>query len=183
VITTQTAQLLARYNRWANRVIFEAVKALPEGEAGMRRQSQFRNMIHTLNHSYIIDTFWQAQLDGREHGFTALNTPGHPSLDELWRMQREIDAWYVAWSERMTDATLAEVMRFTSIGGIRGVMPRGWAMFQVVNHTSYHRGFVADLFYQVPARAPATDLPVYLREAEPGHPPGSGIIFSPPARA
>jgi len=28
----------------------------------------------------------------------------------------------------------------------------------------YHRGFVADLFSQVPDQAPVTDLPVYLRE-------------------
>ncbi len=35
-------------------------------------------------------------------------------------------------------------------------------IFHVVNHTSYHRGFVADLFCQVLARPPLTDLPVYL---------------------
>ena len=43
---------------------------------------------------------------------------------------------------------------------------RGEILLHVVNHTSYHRGFVADLFYQVPGgvRPPTTDLPVYLRE-------------------
>jgi uncharacterized damage-inducible protein DinB len=43
-------------------------------------------------------------------------------------------------------------------------MRRGEIIFHVVNHTSYHRGFVADCFYQVPAVPPLTDLPVYLRE-------------------
>jgi len=33
-----------------------------------------------------------------------------------------------------------------------------------VNHTSYHRGFIADLFYQIPVRPPVTDLPVFLRD-------------------
>jgi uncharacterized damage-inducible protein DinB len=36
----------------------------------------------------------------------------------------------------------------------------------VVNHTSYHRGFVADLFFQVPTRPPTTDLPVFLRDVK-----------------
>jgi uncharacterized damage-inducible protein DinB len=37
-------------------------------------------------------------------------------------------------------------------------------MLHVVNHTSYHPGLVADLFYQVPARPPLTDLPVILKQ-------------------
>jgi uncharacterized damage-inducible protein DinB len=69
----------------------------------------------------------------------------------------------VGWSDRVTEADLAEELPFTLISGNRGVMSRGWVLLQVVNHTSYHRGFVADMFYQVPARAPTTDLPVYLR--------------------
>jgi uncharacterized damage-inducible protein DinB len=44
-------------------------------------------------------------------------------------------------------------------------MTRGEILLHIVNHTSYHRGFVADLFFQVPARPPTMDLPVYLREA------------------
>ena len=55
-------------------------------------------------------------------------------------------------------------MNFTLIGGNQGVMTRGEILLHVVNHTSYHRGFVGDLFFQVPARPPTTDLPVFLRE-------------------
>jgi uncharacterized damage-inducible protein DinB len=40
-------------------------------------------------------------------------------------------------------------------------------LLHIVNHTSYHRGFVADMFYQVPARPPVTDLTVFLRDACP----------------
>ena len=56
-------------------------------------------------------------------------------------------------------------MHFVLVGGNRGVMTRGEILLHVVNHTTYHRGFVADLMYQVPgAHPPTTDLPVYLRE-------------------
>ena len=159
--------MLARYNAWANRLTFDAVAALPPGEATLERKSLFRNMVHTLNHNYVIDLIWQAHLEGREHGFAARNTPGHPPLDELWRAQQEIDRWYVAWSERMTAGALEEEVGFTLIGGTPGRMSRGDILLHVVNHTTYHRGFVADLFYQVPARPPTTDLPVYLREVSP----------------
>ncbi|HTP96583.1 MAG TPA: DinB family protein [Burkholderiales bacterium] len=162
--TAATARMLTRYNAWANKLIFDAVADLPEGEATKPRASLFKNMVHTLNHNYVIDRIWQAHLEGREHGYEARNTPGHPPLAELWRAQQEIDRWYIDWSDALTDAQAEEQVSFTLIGGNRGVMTRGEILLHVVNHTSYHRGFVGDLFYQVPARPPTTDLPVYLRE-------------------
>jgi uncharacterized damage-inducible protein DinB len=156
--------MLARYNAWANKLIFDAVAALPADEASKERKSLFRNMVHTLNHNYVIDRIWQAHLEGREHGYTARNTPDHPPLAELWPAQQAIDAWYIAWSDAQTDTALDEALTITLIGGNRTVMTRGEILLHVVNHTSYHRGFVADLFFQVPARPPTTDLPVFLRE-------------------
>src|SRR2546429_6681738 len=37
-------------------------------------------------------------------------------------------------------------------------------VLHVVNHGSYHRGFVSDMMYQVPFVPPANDLPVFLRD-------------------
>lgn len=162
---TRTARMLTRYNAWANKVMFDAVGALPDGEAIKERKSLFRNMVHTLNHNYVIDLIWQAHLEGREHGFEARNTKEHPPLADLWRAQQAVDGWYIAWSDALTDDALKEEVRFTLIGGTPGVMTRGEILLHVVNHTTYHRGFVGDMFFQVPARAPTTDLPVFLREA------------------
>jgi uncharacterized damage-inducible protein DinB len=161
---TRTARMLTRYNAWADRLIFDAVAALPEGEATRERKTLFRDMVHTLNHNYVIDRIWQAHLEGREHGYEGRNIRDYPPLPDLWRAQQEIDRWYIAWSDTLTDAVLDEKVSFTLIGGNRGVMTRGEILLHVVNHTTYHRGFVADLFYQVPARPPTTDLPVFLRE-------------------
>ena len=155
---------LTRYNAWANRRMFEAVAALPEGEATKERPSLFRNMVHTLNHNYVIGLIWQAHLSAREHGFTARNTPQHPPLAQLQREQEALDAWYVAQGDALSAAALQETVHFTLIGGNPGAMTRAEILLHVVNHNTYHRGFVADLFYQVPARPPLTDLPVFIRE-------------------
>jgi uncharacterized damage-inducible protein DinB len=159
------ARVLARYNAWANRLIFDAVAELPAGEATKPREGLFKNMVHMLNHNYVIDRIFQAHLEGRAHGYGARNTPDHPPLAELWHAQREIDAWYVAWSDALTDAALAQTVRFTFVGGGEGAMTRGEILLHIVNHTTYHRGYVAEMFYKVPARPPTTDLPVYLRDA------------------
>ena len=156
---------LTRYNAWANRLIFDAVAALPAGEAEKPRKSLFKNMVHMLNHNYVIDRIFQAHLEGRAHGYSARNTPDHPPLAELWRAQQEIDAWYVARYDAMSEAELDETVRFTFVGGGKGAMTRAEILLHLVNHTSSHRGFVAEMFYQVPARPPTTDLPVFLRDA------------------
>lgn len=164
MMSVRNARMLTRYNAWANQEIFDAVAALPADEATRPRTSLFKNIVHTLNHNYVIDAIWQAHLEGREHGYAARNTPDHPPLAELARMQREIDDWYIAWSDALNETVLEERVHYTLIGGNRVVMTRAEVLLHIVNHTSYHRGFVADLFYQVPARPPTTDLPVFLRE-------------------
>jgi uncharacterized damage-inducible protein DinB len=161
------ARTLTRYNAWANELIFAAVAGLPEGEAVKPRRSVFRNMVHTLNHNYVIDRIFQAHLEGRGHGYTARNTPDHPPLSELWDAQRTLDTWFMNWSDRIDDATLGEKVNFSFVGGGEGVMTRGEMLQHLVNHTSYHRGFVAQMIYDVPARPPTTDLTVFLRDVAP----------------
>ena len=160
----RTARMLTRYNAWSNRLMFDAVAALPAGEPAKERKSLFKNMLHTLNHNYVIDAIWQAHLEGRAHGYAARNTADYPPLAELWEKQQSMDRWYIAWGDRLTAASLAEKVNFTLIGGNAGAMTRVEILQHVVNHTSYHRGFVCDMFFAVPARPPTMDLPVFLRE-------------------
>ncbi len=160
--TTHTIQMLTRYNAWANKAIFEAVAALPAGEATKERPTLFKTMVNTLNHLHVVDLIWQAHIEGRDHGIPALNTVLYSDLTELWLAQQVIDAWFIAWGDTLSEADADEIVRFTLIGGKQGEMRRSEIVLHVVNHTSYHRGFVADLFYQVPARPPLTDLPVFL---------------------
>ena len=163
-----TAKMLAHYNQWSDNVMFDGVAALPEGEALKPRTSLFRNMVHTLNHIYVIDRIWQAHLEGREHGYEARNTKDHPPQAELRRLQQEVDQWYVDWSNAQTDASLAETVNYTLIGGNRGAMTRGEILLHVVMHTNYHRGFVVDMMFQVTGhRAPLMDLPVYMGKIRP----------------
>jgi len=157
--------MLARYNAWANELIFDAVAALPEGEAVKPRPSVFKNMVHTLNHNYVIDRIFQAHLEGRPHGYAARNTAEHPPLAELRRSQQELDRWYIEWAESVPEASLDEKVRFGFVGGGEGAMTRREILQHLVNHTSYHRGFVAQMMYDIPVRPPVTDLTVYLRDA------------------
>ena len=65
---------------------------------------------------------------------------------------------------RLTDAELSEIVEFAFVGGSQGAMTRMQIILHVVNHATYHRGFVSDMLYQVPVKPVANDLPVFLRD-------------------
>jgi uncharacterized damage-inducible protein DinB len=165
--TSRTSRTLTRYNAWANRLFYDAVFALPPGEAEKVRPTLFKNIVHTLNHNHVIDQIFRAHVEGRDHGYTARNTADHPPLAELWAAQQVFDAWFIDWSDALGEADLDRVIDFTFVGGGAGAMTPEQIILHLVNHTSYHRGFAADMFYQVPAKPPTTDLPVFLRDAPP----------------
>jgi uncharacterized damage-inducible protein DinB len=161
---TATARMLADYRAWSDRVTFDAVAALPPGEATKPRQTLFKTIIGTLNHNYLIDLVWQAHIEGRDHGFRARNVLLHADLAELRAAQEATNRWWIDWCAAQSPESLDEAVHFQFIGGEAGVMTRGEILMHVVNHGSYHRGWVAEMFFDVPAVNPATDLPVYLRD-------------------
>lgn len=163
MINVRSARMLTRYNAWADKLMFDAVAALPAGAATQERPTLFKTMVRTLNHNYLIDVIWQAHLEGRDHGYQRRDVVLHPELADLWAAQQAANAWFMDWSDAQTEASLAEEVRFTLIGGNQGVMTRGEILLHVVTHHSYHRGWVSDLFFQVPVQPPTMDLPVFRR--------------------
>lgn len=156
--------MLLRYKAWANGVIFRTVAALPAGEALRPRATRFGNMVHTLNHAWVVEDIFRHHLEGRRHGYTARNTEVPPPLPELWERVRAMDGWYVAFAESLDEAALDGMVRFEFVGGGEGAMTRAEILLHLVNHGTYHRGFVGDMLYQAGVTPPATDLPVYLRD-------------------
>lgn len=155
--------MLTRYKAWANTITFRTILALPEAELLRPRPTRFGNILHTLNHVCVIDEIFRAHLEGRGHNYTARNTEYTPPAALLWEQVQAIDSWYVAYAARLDAAALAETVRFDFVDGGAGAMTREAILLHVVNHGSYHRGFVGDMLYQVPAAFPANDLSVFLQ--------------------
>ena len=156
------ANSLARYKSWADNLTLSAVASLPPGEAARERQTLFKSIIGTLNHSYVVDLIWQAHLEGREHGFSARNLTPYPELAALTEAQCNANKWLSAWAAEQTDQSLRTAVTFRLVSGDVGTMTRGEILLHIVNHATYHRGWVSDLFFQIPAKPPTTDWNVFL---------------------
>jgi len=157
-------RMLTRYTTWANNRIFDVLAQLPDGEAIKSRPTLFGSMVHTLNHAYVADLIWKAQLLGEPHGFASRNTETAPELAILRENQATIDDWYINYADELSTKLHDELVYFNFVDGGAGVLTRGDILLHAVNHKTFHRGFVVDMLYQVPVSPPSTDLPVFLRD-------------------
>ncbi len=164
MLTNDTAVMLARYSDWADQVLFRAIGSLPEGAAASHRGGVFGSMIGTLNHNYQVDLIWKAHLLGTGHGFSSRRDVLHPQLDVLAREQSQVDRWYIEWAGQQTPERLSERLPFKFVSGLPGEMTRGAMFLHVVNHKTYHRGWVAQMFFGFGVDPPQMDLSVFLCE-------------------
>jgi uncharacterized damage-inducible protein DinB len=147
--------MFLQYKEWADRIAFEAVTSIPEEEALKTRLTTFKNMVHTLNHVYVIDDIFRHHLTGRKHDYTMRNTR---------LLVQEMDRWYIDQVKAWTDDDLRTSVEFEFVGGGKGSMTKVEIILHIVNHTTYHRGFVGDMIKQVPYNWPANDLTVFIRD-------------------
>jgi uncharacterized damage-inducible protein DinB len=162
VLTTDTAIMLANYNDWADQVLFKAIEKLPDGAVYQTRQTLFGSMIGTLNHNYQVDLIWRAHLLGEKHGFSTRRDLLHPDFGALVNEQSEINQWYIAWARDQNVDSLSERLKFNFVSGKAAEMTRGGMFLHIVNHKTYHRGWVSEMFFDSGVNPPETDLCVFF---------------------
>ncbi|MGH7985293.1 MAG: DinB family protein [Candidatus Binataceae bacterium] len=89
----------------------------------------------------------------------------HPDLEDLLREQSEINQWYINWAQAQDSESLEKRLKFNFVSGKPGEMTRGGMFLHVVNHKTYHRGWVSQMFFDFGMKPPETDLCVFLCEA------------------
>lgn len=165
MMTNDTAVMLARYSDWADQVLFEALENLPEGAVYRQGPTLFGSMLGTLNHNYQVDLIWRAHLLGAQHGFSSRRDILHPDLHGLVTEQSKVNQWYVDWARTQDAESLEQRLKFNFVSGEPGEMSRGGMLLHVVNHKTYHRGWVSQMFFDFGMKPPETDLSVYLCQA------------------
>jgi len=164
MLTTDTAIMLATYSNWADQVLFKAMEKLPEGAVYQTRQTLFGSMVGTLSHNYQVDLIWRAHLLGEEHGFSSRRDLLHPDFGALVTEQSKINQWYIDWAGSQDVESLGERVKFKFVSGKAAGMTRGGMFLHIVNHKTYHRGWVSEMFFDSGGKPPQTDLSVFLCE-------------------
>src|ERR1039457_5896280 len=121
---SEILKTMAHYNQWANRDLFAAVRALPDGEAAKQRRSLFKNIINTLNHPLVADRMWWAHLHKEPHSHKALNEVLHDDFEKLQAAREEMDQRLLDYVDCLSEHDADEQLNFTLLSGAKGRMNR-----------------------------------------------------------
>lgn len=156
-------RLLASYNQWANRRLFEACGGLSEVEFQAARQAYFGSIMATLNHVLVGDRSWFARLRGDPptgYRLDQILCQSYAELAEARRVEDDLIAAYVAGLE---ETTFGGTISYTTTKGEAHENTISNILTHVFNHQTHHRGQVHDQLSQTSVSPPELDLIYYLR--------------------
>ena len=165
--------LLARYNLWATRRLYESLDALPEadyrGDAGLF----FRSIHGTLNHLLVAsDRIWYRR-------FAEGVSPSDVKLsDEVESDRLGLKAALIRSAERWAELAqtfpaerYAGMIEYTTMRGTAAVLPFAATLGHVFNHGTHHRGQITAALTAHGHASPELDW-VYMLQQEQTRPAG-----------
>ena len=107
--------MMANYNAWANRRLYEAAASLPEADYRADLGVFFKSVHGTLNHLIVGDLLWLARFRGQPAPPFGLDEILHDDRDELAAARRVLDADIIRFIDAQTEESLASEFTYTMI--------------------------------------------------------------------
>ena len=162
--------LMASYNQWMNRKVYDAAGKLSDAELALDRQAFFGSILGTLNHLALGDTVWLKRFALHPAGFTALEplsaitTPqdlkqlAFNNLHELATRRAWLDQLIVDWSHSLQEPDLDHRLPYHNMRGMAADKNFYSLLIHFFNHQTHHRGQVTTLLTQAGQDVGDTDL-------------------------
>lgn len=162
-------QVMARYNRWANRRLYECVATLDDETYRQDRDAFFGSIHATLNHILVGDRVWTCRLVGEYSGIKSLDQILHESFEELRIARQTMDEQLIATVDRLAageDGGLDKEVRYRTVSdGEKHTSPAHHIFLTLFNHQTHHRGQVHCMLTQSGVNdPPALDVIFMLRD-------------------
>lgn len=157
--------MLAGYNAWANRRLYDAAAALPDTDYRADLGAFFGSLHRTMNHILSGDRIWMKRFTGTGEAPTVLDAVLYDDLGDLRAAREAEDARILAWVAGLDAAALAGRFRYRTIVAPQELeQPLAPALVHFFNHQTHHRGQCHALLTRLAGDAPSFDLILYQRE-------------------
>lgn len=151
---------LLKFKRWIDAETLNIIKAINESAYAEKRHL----MVRLMNHIHVVDMIFRANISGQQHGYTALNTPDTPTVDELAVRMDDCTNWYIQHVSSLLAADSGKNIKFSFVGGGDGEMTATDMLNHMLFHGAYHRGAVGWLISDCGVIPPKDVLTVFLRD-------------------
>jgi uncharacterized damage-inducible protein DinB len=160
--------MLAHYNRWANKRIYDAAEALPEADYRADKGAFFGSLQGTLNHLLVADQIWLRRFTGKGPVHTRLDMILHADLASLRKARVAEDERIVAFIDGLTEHDLAGTFTYVPITNPQQLtQPYEPALIHFFNHQTHHRGQAHAIVTSIAGKnaGPVLDLIAFQRES------------------
>lgn len=158
---TDSLASLVDYMRWADRRIVAACRDLTAEQFTREIGGSFPSVHATLAHIAGAAEVWAARMEGR----TPDRVPGAAEIPDLEDAARRLEAAAAVAERTCAEWSAAPDAPFSyrNTRGVATTIPR-WAVIRhLVNHSTYHRGQIANMLRQMGVQPPATDLFIWAQ--------------------
>lgn len=149
-------QRMARWNRWANRVVGEVLIA-----AGGNPEPALR----AFQHIFETEVTWLRRFDGSNAEMVPLWKSA--SLENALGLQREADDLLSALTARLDDARLLQTFEYANSSGRRFTDRIQEPLLHMFLHSQQYRGEAAAFLNAAGHTVPDFDFIFWLRQGEP----------------
>jgi uncharacterized damage-inducible protein DinB len=160
--------MFARYNAWANELIYDATAALPDADYRADRGVFFKSLHGTLNHLLVADRIWMKRFTGSGDAPGRLDAILFEDLASLRAARRAEDARIVTYIDGLSDDDLQGRLSYRTVTNPRDVeQPLAPALLHFFNHQTHHRGQAHAILTGLGQNAPSLDLLLFQRQSSP----------------
>ena len=161
--------ILAGFNQWANRRIYDAVATLSDADFHKDMGAFFGSIHATLNHILVVDCLWVSRAMGEYHGIKGLDEILYEDLNGLRDAREQMDAQIIEFVDRLMageDGGLDKEVKYRlTKTEEKHTSPVRHILLTLFNHHTHHRGQVHCMLSQLGIKdPPALDIIFYLRE-------------------
>ncbi len=157
-------QQYASYNAWANLVLTDTIKQLPEDAINQEMLSSFPSIFKTVLHLLDAESMWWQRIKLQEH----IERPSENFTGSFAELQKKLlqqSAQYEIWVATANEFQLQHVFAYQRSKTEQCKQPIAETLLHIFNHGSFHRGQLVTLLRQAGiTKIPSTDFSAYYRQ-------------------
>ncbi|MCZ6626955.1 MAG: DinB family protein [SAR324 cluster bacterium] len=160
---TEHFQSLARYNRLANGILYDACARLSDDVRKQVRPAFFKSIHGTLNHIMVGDRIWLTRFAGGEAPSTNLDAMLYENFAALRQAREAEDVRIEALLGGLGAEFMGNTIRYLNNEGNWHEDPVSLLLAHFFNHQTHHRGQIHDMLCQTEVAPPVLDMHRVLR--------------------
>jgi len=160
---TSYFQRMARYNGWANALLYAAAAEMPAEDYGRELSAFFGSLKGTLNHVLVADRIWMRRLTGEGETYADLNRVLHDDLESLAAARIAEDERIASWVGELTETDFEEDFHYANMAGDPFTDRLDLLLCHFFNHQTHHRGQAHAIFSALGHTPHSMDLIYFSR--------------------